>query len=84
MVLDHIANGPGLVVEGASPFNTETFGHGDLNAVDMISVPKRFQEGVRKPENDQVVHRPLTEVVVNAKNRGLREYRVQCAVEFLS
>ena len=83
MVLHHVANGPGLIVEGASPFDAEIFRHGDLNAFDMVSVPERFREGVCKPENDQVVHRPLTEVVVNPKNRRLREYRMQCAVEFL-
>ena len=35
MILDHIADGAGLIIEGASPLNTEFFRHRDLHALDV-------------------------------------------------
>src|SRR5262249_37703659 len=60
----------------------ELLRHGDLNALDVVAVPERLQERIRKAEVDNVVHRPLAEVMVDAKNRRLGESREQDAVQF--
>ena len=83
MVLDHVANGAGFIVESAASLHSEFLRHGDLHALDVVAIPERLHEGVGKPENDHVVHRPLAEIVVNAKDSGLGEGCMQDAVELL-
>ena len=83
MVLDHVANGAGLIVESAAPFHAKVFRHGDLHAFDVVAIPERLHEGVGKPEDHHVVHRPLAQVVVDAKDRGFGEDGMQNAVELL-
>ena len=83
MVLDHVANGAGLIVESAASLHAEFFRHGDLHAFDVVSIPERLHERVGEPENDHVVHRPLAKIVVNAKDCGLGEDCMQDAVELL-
>ena len=68
MVLNHVADGAGLVVERAAALHAEILRHGDLNALDVLAVPERFQERVGEAEEDHVVHRPLAEVVVDAED----------------
>jgi hypothetical protein len=69
MVLDHVANDARLIIESPSPLYTEVFGHSNLNAFDMVSVPEWFHEGVRKPEHHYIVDGSLTEIMVNTKDR---------------
>ena len=83
MVLDHVANCAGLIVETAASLHTEFFRHGDLNAFDVISIPEWLHEGIRKSENHYVAHRPLAKVVVDAEDSGLWEDCVQDPVELL-
>ena len=74
MVLDHVAYGSVLVVECAASFDAEIFSHGDLNALDVVSIPERLDESVRKAKNDQILHGSLAQVVVNSINRWLGQY----------
>ena len=83
MILDHVADGARLVVEGAAALDPKIFGQGDLHALDVVSVPEGLQEGVREPEEQHVVHRPLAEVMVDAKDPSLVEARQQRTVERL-
>ena len=48
MILDHVADGAGLVVEGASALDAEVLGHGDLHALDVVAVPERLEEALAK------------------------------------
>ena len=48
VVLDDVADGAGLVVEGTAALDAEVFGHGDLDALDVVAVPERLEEGVGK------------------------------------
>src|SRR5438132_11848991 len=48
MILDDVAHGARLVVGHAPALNSELFGHRDLHALDVIAVPERLKEGVRK------------------------------------
>ena len=73
MVLHHIANRAGPVVEASPALNSKIFGHGDLHVLDIVPIPERLHEGIREPEDQHVVHRPLSEVVIDAKDRRLVE-----------
>ena len=73
MVLDHIANGAGLIVESAATLHAEILRHRDLHALDVIAIPEWLHERVGESEDDHVVHRPLAEIVVDAKDRGFGE-----------
>jgi hypothetical protein len=81
VVLDDVADGPDLLVEAPAPFHTERFRHGDLHVVDIVAVPDRLQERVRKTEIEEILHGLLGEVVVDAKDIRLLERRMQRSVE---
>src|SRR5579862_5570573 len=83
MVLDHIPDRSGLIVEGASPLDPEVFRHGDLDALDLVTVPERLQERVREAKEDHVMHRPLPKVMVDAEDGGLVKDCEQSAVKLL-
>ena len=83
MILDDVADGARLVVEGAPALDAEVLGHGDLHALDVIAIPERLQEGVGEAEEEHVVDRPLAEVVIDAEDRRLVEGAEQDAVELL-
>src|SRR6266404_683488 len=68
MILNHIANGAGLIVKSSPALNTEVLCHGDLHALDIVAIPERLDKRVRESKDQQVVHRPLSEVMVDAKD----------------
>src|SRR5262249_44589719 len=68
MILNHIANGARLIVETSPTLDTKIFRHRDLDALDVVAIPKRLDKRVRKAKDHEVIHRPLSEVVVDAKN----------------
>src|SRR5262249_32196409 len=81
MVLHHIANRARLIVEGAATLDPEIFRHGNLHALDMVAVPERLQERIRKAEIANVMNRPLPEIMVDAENRRLLKSREQGPIE---
>ena len=83
MILDHVADRAGLIVESAAALDAEVFRHGDLHALDVVAVPERLQERVGEAEDEHVVHRPLAEVVVDAEDAALGKGCVQDPVELL-
>ena len=50
VVLHHVADRAGLVVERAAALHAEVLGHGDLHALDVVAVPERLEEGVGEAE----------------------------------
>jgi hypothetical protein len=44
MALDHVAHGPGTVVVIRTAPDTQRFGLGDLDVVDVVTVPQRFEQ----------------------------------------
>ena len=73
MILDHVPQGPGVVVVGPPVFDPDLLGHGDLHVVDVAPVPDRLEEGIGKAERQDVLHRLLAEVVVDPVDLGLVE-----------
>src|SRR6185436_7959185 len=83
MILNHVANRAGLIVECASALNSEVFRHRDLDALDLIAVPERLKERILEAEKDHVMNRPLAEVMVDAEDVLLVESPEQNPIERL-
>ena len=50
VVLHDVANGAQLFIKAPAVFHAKTFAHGDLHALDVLTIPDWFQEGVREAE----------------------------------
>ena len=68
MVLHHVAQRASAIVEIDAAFQPHRLGHSDLYMVDVLGVPQRFEQDVRKPQRDQVLHRFLAKIMVDAEN----------------
>ena len=79
VVLHHVADGARLVIIAAARADAEAFGHGDLDVVDIVAVPDRLEDAVAKAEDEDVLHRLLAQVVVDAVDLLLVEDAVQLA-----
>ena len=81
VVLDDVAQRARLLVVAASSLDADRFGDGDLDVVDVLPAPHRLEDPVGEPEDVQVLHRLLPEVVVDAVDLRLVEVAVQVLVE---
>jgi hypothetical protein len=62
--------------------DAEVLGGGDLDVVDVVAVPHRLEQEVGEAEREDVLHRLLAEVVVDAEDLRLAEgsrRRVACS-----
>ena len=59
----------------------EILGHGDLDVVDVATVPDRLEDAVGEPQHLEVLHRLLAEVVVEAEHLRLVERRGHLGVQ---
>ena len=73
MVLHDVADRAGFLVELAAAGHAEFLGHRDLHAGDEVAIPDGLEERVGEAEVQQVLHRLLAEVVIDAEDAGLRE-----------
>ena len=81
MVLDNVADAASLVVERAASGNAELLGHGDLHALDVVAVPHGLEKRVGEAEEEDVLDRVFSEIVIDAEHRVFREHGVQRAVQ---
>ncbi len=81
VVLHHVAQRAGLLVERPAAFDAQRFGRGDLHVVNVIAVPDRLEHSVGKAEDQNVLHRLFAEVVVDAEDLALVEDGVDLVVE---
>src|SRR5256885_9367157 len=83
MVSHHIAHRACFLVIATARADTELFADGDLYVVDGLPVPELLENRVREPEHEDVLHRFLPEIMVDAENLSftheLRELVVQRA-----
>ena len=77
MILNHVADGAGLIVERAAALHPEVLGHRNLHALYVVAIPERLHERICKAEDDQVVHRPLAQVMVDPEDCILFEISEQ-------
>ena len=83
MILDHVEKSANSVVEAPTVLNVESFGHGDLDAANIVAVPERLEHRIGKPRVEDVLNRLLAQIMVDAKDRLFGEVLQQCAVERL-
>ena len=81
MVLEHVPDGAGLLVERTTVLDADRFGHRDLHVVDVAPVPQRLEDAVPEAEDQQVPDRFLPEVVVDAVDLRLAEDLADLAVQ---
>ena len=68
MVLHHIAQRAGDVVELAALFHAQLLGDGDLHGLHKIFVPNRFKEHVAKAQRQHILQAFFAKIMVNAVN----------------
>ena len=71
--LDHVAQGPGLFVVRAAVLHAQRLGGGDLHVVHVAAVPDGLEDAVGEAQHQEVLHRLLGEVVVDAVHLPLVE-----------
>ena len=81
MVLEHVADGAGLLVERAAVLDADRLGDRDLHVVDVAPVPERLEDPVAEPEDEQVPDGLLPEVMVDPVDLRLAEDPEHLAVE---
>lgn len=59
----------------------QRFGCADLDAVDVVAVPQRLEDAVREAQHENVLHRFLAQIVVDAVNVPLGENIAQQSVQ---
>ena len=81
VVLEHVADRAGLLVERRAALDPDRLGDGDLHVVDELAVPDRLEDPVREPKREHVLHRLLAQVVVDAEDLALVEVAVKLVVQ---
>ena len=82
VVLQHVAHGPGAVVEPGAAAHAHALGHGDLHALDVGAAPQGFEDGVAKAQHHQVLHGFFAQVVVDAEGLAFGEVAAHFVVDF--
>src|SRR5580658_6890601 len=81
MVGHHIAERPGSLVVAAARLDADDLGRRDLDIVDIARVPNRLEDAVTEAEREQILHRLLTEVMIDAIDLLLLEDLLDFLVE---
>ena len=82
--MHHVAHGARLVIIFTAPFNPKAFGHGDLNMVNMGSIPKWLPQRIGKSQCHKVLYRLFAKVMINAVNLAFQKATPQVGIERLS
>ena len=83
VALNHVAHGASGFVEGGATLDAEGFGSGDLDAVDIITVPERLENSVAEAKDQHVLDGFFAEVVIDAVNLRFIEGFQNLGVKFL-
>src|SRR5262249_10102158 len=81
-ILNHVADGSGLVVERAAALDAELLRHGDLDTLDVVAIPIRLYERIREAEVHDVLDRAFCEVMIDAEDRRFGKRGQQDPVQF--
>ena len=84
MILKHVAEDTGRVIEAGPMADVDGFGHRDLDVVDVIAVPQWLENGISETEEQDVLRRFLAEIVVDPVDLTLIEYGVHGSIQGLS
>ena len=81
VVLQHVAQRARVIVVAAALLHADRLGDRDLHVVDHVGIPQPFEDRVGEAEREQVLHRLLAEVVVDAEGLRLAEHRADLVVD---
>ncbi len=81
VVLDDVACRADAVVVARAAADADVLGHRDLHVVDVVGVPDRLVQLVGEAQREDVLHRLLAEVVVDAEDRVGREGDLERGVQ---
>ena len=81
VILEHVADHTRLVVILATGLHTHGFGGRDLDVVDMRGVPERREHPVGHAEGQQILHRFLAQIMIDAIDLVFAPVGQQGAVE---
>ena len=82
VVLHHVAQRAGLLVERPAAFHAQRLRRRDLHVVDVVAIPDRLEDAVGEAEHQNVLHRLFAQVVIDAEDLALVEDGVDLVVEF--
>src|SRR5687767_10003221 len=68
MVLHDVAHRSGAVVIAGTLLDPDRLGRRDLYMVHVLTCPDRLEDAVREAEDEDVLHRLLAEVVIDAED----------------
>src|SRR5215471_2049044 len=68
MVLNHVADGAGLIIERSPALNPEILRHGDLYALDLIAVPERLEERILEAEEHHIMNGAFSQIMIDAED----------------
>ena len=83
VILHHVAQRAGFVVELAAIADAKALGHGDLDAADVVAIPDRFENRVGKARVKDVLYRFFAEIVIDAIDVLFRKELMQSSIERL-
>ncbi len=81
VVLHHVPQHAGRVVVAAPALDVDRLGDVELDVVDIVFVPQRFEHAVGEAERQQVLHRLFSEIVIDAVDLVFVPVRQHLAVE---
>jgi hypothetical protein len=81
MVLHDISNDAKLVKVPTTSLGSKRFLEGDLDVVDVISVPGGPKELITKPQNQNVLDHLLSKVMINTENLLLAPVGLQSLLQ---
>src|SRR5208283_659752 len=81
MVGNHVAESAGGFIEAAAMLDPDGFGGGNLDMVDVMAVPERFDDVVGEAEDHDVLDRLFAEVMVDAVDLLFGEDLLEVVVE---
>jgi hypothetical protein len=68
VVLHHVTQRAGLVVERATALDAQRLGDRDLHVADAAAPPQRLEQRIAEAQREQVLHCLLAEVMVDAED----------------
>jgi hypothetical protein len=81
VILNHVADDPGLLIKLTAALDAERLGHRDLHVFNELSIPERLEQRIGEAEEQDVLDGFLAEVVIDAEDLRLRQVFVQRRVE---
>ena len=81
VVLHHVAQRARLLIERAAALDADLFRGGDLNVIDIVPVPDGLEDAVGEAEDEDVLHRLLAQVMIDAEDLFFGEYTVHFIVQ---